>query len=192
MVYALWNTFNVLKDEGKRWGLTAVGLLFGYCIAHSGWVSIGPNHLAYAFVVQLGFTFTGFLLGPGLVDIYRPRYRVRVNEVRIYARLGSGLFLRMLKAIGWNRVVEKMRRMESDAAAPRQFLRNTELSETGHLIGLLATAMLTITAGLFSYPIGAGQIFFIGFLMHGYPIMTQRLGRFRVIGARETLREADK
>lgn len=169
-----------------------MGLLFGYGIAHSGWVFIGPDHLVYALVVQIGFTFTGFLLGPGLVDVFRPRYRVRASEPQIYSRLGSSVFLRLLNAIGWNHVVKKMRQTESGGAAPRQFLRDTELSETGHLIGLLASAMLTLAAGLLSHPIAAGQIFFIGFLMHGYPIMIQRLGRFHVIGEREPLHEAKK
>ncbi len=71
-----------------------------------------------------------------------------------------------------------MRRQRDGTTAPRQFLRGTELSETGHLIGLVATAILVIVAALASHPRGAAQVLLVGVLLHAYPVMMQRMVRF--------------
>lgn len=167
-----------------------LGLAFGLGIAISGWSAMGPDHLGYALVVQVGFMFTGLSLGPSLVDVARVRYRVAPVEPRVFAFLGAGIVLRFLDAIGWSRVVARLRHGRGEVPVPRQFVRGSELSETGHLIGLMATAVLVIIALAASYPRGAAQVLLVGLLLHAYPVMIQRMLRFRVIGARADLSRA--
>ena len=179
------------KQVCEHWTTLLVGLLFSGGLAVAGWLAIGPDHFVYAVVSQVGFMFTGLLIGPILVDVARIRYPVAPTEARIFTFLGSGLLLSFLRAIGWNNVIAKMRQQRDGTIAPRQFLRGTELSETGHLIGLVATAILVMIAALASHPRGATQVLLIGVLLHAYPVMIQRMLRIRIVGPRADVRRND-
>ncbi|MFC8304338.1 hypothetical protein ACFUCV_11705 [Specibacter sp. NPDC057265] len=128
--------------------------------------------------------FTGLLFGPLLVDVARPRYQVASIERKIFGFLGAGQLSRFLTSVGWNAVIGRMRGQSDGTIAPRQFLRGTELSETGHGIGLAATVVVAIIAAADSYPRGAVLVLLAGVLVHAYPIMIQRIMRYQIAGVR--------
>lgn len=156
------------------------GLLVGVGLAGAGWFAIGPDHVVYAVIVQGGFLFMALLIGPSLVDTARSRYQVRSFEPRIYTLLGAEAFRRTLDVVGWNRVIKNIRQAKNKELGTSRFLRGTEQSETGHLLGLTATGLLVLIAVVTSHSVGALQILLIGVLLHVYPIMIQRLVRFRL------------
>lgn len=156
------------------------GLLVGVGLAVAGWFAIGPDHVVYAVVVQGGFLFMALLIGPLLVDVARSRYRVRSFEPRIDTLLGAEAVRRALDLVGWNRVIKNMRQAKNEEPGTSRFLRGTEQSETGHLLGLTATGLLVLLAVVTSHPVGALQILLVGVILHIYPIMIQRLVRFRL------------
>ncbi|MCC9205877.1 hypothetical protein [Arthrobacter sp. zg-Y769] len=165
----------------------AAGLVFGLGSAAAGWFAIGPDHLVYAVVVQGAFLFMALLTGPALVDIARYRYRVRPFEPRIYTLLGAEALRRLLGLVGWNRIIKEMRQTEQGATGIARFLRGTEQSETGHLLGFFATAVLAIMAAATSHPRGAAQILLLGMILHLYPVMIQRITRFRITSRRTNI-----
>ncbi|AUZ88325.1 hypothetical protein CVO76_12280 [Arthrobacter agilis] len=120
------------------------------------------------------------LIGPSLVDSARSRYRVRSFEPRTYALLGAEAVRRALDLVGWNRVIKNLRQAENEEPGTSGFLRGTEQSETGHFLGFTATGLLVLIAVVTSHPVGARQILLVGVLLHIYPIMIQRLVRFRL------------
>ncbi|WAP50600.1 hypothetical protein OL239_11205 [Arthrobacter sp. ATA002] len=171
-------------------GSAALGLVFGLGLTVAGWFAIGPDHLVYAVVVQGAFLFMALLAGPALVDVARQRYRVSPVEPRIYILLGAEALRRLLGVVGWNRIIMQMRRTEQGASGKARFLRGTEQSETGHLLGFSATAVLAIMAAATSHPRGAAQILLLGMILHLYPVMIQRITRYRINSRRTKPREA--
>ncbi|WP_104117696.1 hypothetical protein [Arthrobacter sp. B1805] len=166
-------------------GTSVVGLLVGSALAVFGWNAIGPEHPVYAIVVQGGFLLMALLVGVALTDVARSRYRVRPIELRIYGWLGAGLLQRFLNVTRWNRLVRQMREDADGTLGPRGFLVGTERSETSHLVGAIATGLLGIIALVAGHPQGALQIVLVGVLVHCYPMIIQRLLRYRVIGGRD-------
>ncbi|CAM3243456.1 hypothetical protein PSET11_00518 [Arthrobacter ulcerisalmonis] len=160
------------------------GLGFGIGAAVAGWFAIGPDHLVFAIVAQCGILFMALLVGPSLVDVGRSRYRVKSVEPRIYALLGVEFLRRALDIAGWNRIIKQMRQMEDGRSGLSNFLRGTEKSETGHLLGIVATLLLGIAAAATAHPQGAVQILLVGLVLHGYPVMIQRMVRFKIINRR--------
>ena len=158
----------------------AVGTIVAAGLAITGWRFIGPDHLVYAMVVQGGFTFLGLLTGPLFVDTARRRYAVTSAEPRIYALLGADALRRLLGRIGWNSVIGSLREQGEGHTRLTRLLRGTELSETGHAIAGVATLLLAVAALGTAHVVGAIQIFLAGLLLHGYPIMIQRIVRQRV------------
>lgn len=68
-----------------------------------------------------------------------------------------------------------------------RFLRGTEQSETAHLLGAAATIMVTVIAATTGHVQGALQILLVGFVLHGYPVMIQRMVRFMIASRRRLL-----
>jgi hypothetical protein len=147
--------------RGQQFGSVVVGVAIGVGLSGAGWRAIGPDHLVFAVVVQCAFLFMALLVGPALVDVRRSRYRVRAVEPRIYTLLGAEMV--------------------------RRFLRGTEQSETAHLVGGAATVLLVITAVATSHPQGAVQILLVGVVLHGYPVLIQRIVRFRITNRRTSI-----
>lgn len=168
-------------------GSAPAGLVFGLGLAAAGWFAMGPDHLVYAVVVQGAFLFMALLTGLALVDVARYRYRVRPFEPRIYKLLGAEALRRLLGLVGWNRIIKQMRRTEQGASGTARFLRGTEQSETGHLLGFSATAILAFMAAATSHPRGAAQILLLGMILHLYPVMIQRITRFRITSHRTSI-----
>ncbi len=166
---------------------TVTGLVIGVGLAAACWSAIGPDHAVFAFTVQGGFLFMALLTGPALVDARRSRYRVRGFEPRLYALLGAELVRRVLDVVRWNRVIGQMRRSESGASMLARFLRGTEQSETAHLLGLTATSVMAVLAAATTHLQGAWQILLVGVVLHGYPVMIQRIVRFRIITRRSSI-----
>lgn len=157
----------------------AIGIIVAAGLTITGWNFIGPDHLVYAFVVQGGFTFLGLLTGPLFVDTARRRYTVTDAEPRIYALLGADALRRLLGRIGWNSVIGSLREQGEGHTRLSRLLRGTELSETGHTIAGVATLLLAAAAIGTAHLVGATQIILVGLLLHGYPIMIQRIVRQR-------------
>lgn len=170
--------------RGRDAGLIVAGLGFGIGLVVAGWFAIGPDHLIFALVAQCAILFMALLVGPSLVDVGRSRYQVRSAEPRIYRLLGVELLRRVLDVAGWNRIIKQMREREDGRSGLSNFLRGTEKSETGHLLGLAATLLLVITAAATAHPQGSVQLLLIGLLLHGYPVMIQRIVRFKIINRR--------
>lgn len=168
-------------------GSAPAGLVFGLGLAVAGWFTMGPDHLVYAVVVQGAFLFMALLTGPALVDVARYRYQVKPFEPRMYTLLGAEALRRLLGLVGWNRVIKQMRRTEHGESGTASFLRGTEQSETGHLLGFSATAVLAIMAAATSHPRGAAQILLLGMILHLYPVMIQRITRFRITSRRTNI-----
>ncbi|MDQ0734680.1 glycosyl-4,4'-diaponeurosporenoate acyltransferase CrtO family protein [Arthrobacter agilis] len=167
-------------------GPVTAGLLVGLGMAVAGWFAIGPDHVVYAIVVQGAFLFMALLSGPALVDVARSRYRVRTCEPRMYTLFGAEALRRLLDVAGWNRVISQMRLAEEGESRRARFLRGTEQSETGHCLGFAATALLVSIAAATTHPKGAGQILLVGVILHAYPVMMQRIVRFRITRHRTT------
>jgi DMSO reductase anchor subunit len=164
----------------------AIGLTVGFGLAVACWLAIGPDHPVFAITVQGGFLFMALLLGPALVDVGRSRYRVRAYEPRLYTLLGAELVRRALDVMGWNRMIGRMRHSESGDSMLARFLRGTEQSETAHLLGAAATALVAVVATTTGHIQGALQILLVGFVLHGYPVMIQRIVRFRLTNRRRS------
>lgn len=163
-----------------------VGLTIGVIFAVASWSAIGPDHVVFAIAVQGGFLFMALLMGPSLVDIGRSRYRVRAFEPRLYALLGAELVRWVLDVVGWNRMIGRMRQSETGSSMLARFLRGTEQSETAHLLGATATVVVGCIAVATTHLHGAAQILLVGFIVHGYPVMIQRIVRFRILSRRST------
>ncbi|WP_152915939.1 hypothetical protein [Arthrobacter sp. RIT-PI-e] len=166
--------------RGQQLGSVVAGLGIGIGLTVAGWSAIGPDHLVFAVVVQWAFLFMAFLIGPTLVDAGRSRYRVRAFEPKIYTLLGAQILRSVLDASGWNRIIRQMRQSESGTSGLSRFLRGTEQSETAHLIGVAATVLLVITTVATAHYQGAIQISLVGLMLHGYPVMIQRIVRFKI------------
>lgn len=168
----------------QRYGSAMMGLGVGVCLAVASWFATGPDHVVFAFTVQCGFVFMALLVGPVLVDTRRSRYRVRVFKPRLYTFIGAELVRRFLDVVGWNRIIGRMRQSESGASMRARFLRGGELSKTAHLLGAAATVALSVIAVVTAHFHGAWQVLIVGFILHGYPVMIQRIVRFRITNRR--------
>ncbi len=178
------DTCQMGAETRSQRSMVAVGLFVGVGLAVTGWSAIGPDHVVYALVVQGGFFFMALLVGPVLTGVARSRYRVAAFEPRLYTLLGAELVRRALGFIGWNRLVRQMRQPKDRSLDRRRLVSGTERSETGHLVGASATVLLAIVALAAAHPQGAWQILLVGLLMHWYPIMIQRIVRYRILGYR--------
>ncbi|WP_293785685.1 hypothetical protein [uncultured Aeromicrobium sp.] len=169
-------------QESKRGAVVsgALGLAIAATLAFAGWHAIGPDHLVYAVTVQGTFVFMGLLVGPLCVDRARGRYVVARFEPRLYTLLGAELVRRALGALGWNRVIGALREHGEGHDKHERLVRGTELSETGHALGGSATLLLAVIALLGGYFPGAAKMTLVGLVVHGYPIMIQRMVRYRV------------
>nr|WP_283251595.1 hypothetical protein [Aeromicrobium duanguangcaii] len=114
------------------------------------------------------------------VDTARRRYAVTSAEPRIYALLGADALRRLLGRIGWNSVIGSLREHGEGHTRRTRLLRGTELSETGHIIAGVATLLLAAVAIGTAHVAGAVQVILVGLVLHGYPIMIQRIVRHRL------------
>ncbi|WP_157940152.1 hypothetical protein [Arthrobacter ruber] len=170
-----------MAERGKPFGSVVAGLGIGVGLAVAGWSAIGPDHPVFAVVAQAGFLLMALLVGPALVDVGRSRYRVRDTEPRLYALVGAEAVRRVLDSVGWNRIISRMRHSESGSSMVSRFLRGTEQSETAHLLGAVATALLAVLAAATGHAQGSAQLLLTGFVLHGYPVMIQRMVRFTIV-----------
>jgi hypothetical protein len=172
------------QERGQQIRSAGTGLTIGSGLAVACWFAIGPDHPVFAITIQGGFLFMALLAGPALVDVGRSRYRVRAYEPRLYAFFGAELVRRVLNVVGWNRMVGRMRQSESGDSMLARFLRGAEQSETAHLLGAAATMLVTVVAAATGHIQGAVQVLLVGFVLQGYPVMIQRMVRFRITSRR--------
>lgn len=177
-----------MGTEGNQHrGSCTTGLVIGVGLTLASWFAIGPDHVVFAFAVQGGFLFMALLMGPALVDAHRTRYQVKAFEPRLYALLGAELVRRVLDVVGWNRIIGRMRQSESGASMLARFIRGTEQSETAHLLGVAATLVVAGIAAATTHFQGAWQVLLVGLVLHGYPVMIQRIVRFKITSRRTSI-----
>jgi hypothetical protein len=170
-----------MGTEGNQHrGSSSTGLVIGIGLTVASWFAIGPDHVVFALTVQGGFLFMALLMGPTLVDAHRTRYQVKAFEPRLYALLGAELVRRALDVVGWNQIIGQMRHAEIGASMLARFIRGTEQSETAHLLGGAATMVVAGIAAATTHFQGAWQVLLIGLVLHGYPVMIQRIVRFKI------------
>lgn len=169
-------------------------------VVAAGWATtavIGFDSFAFAWVVQ----FAMMAWVSAALDAARPAltgawFRVRPWEPEFYRWLGVARFGRLLRRIGWDRVVRARRgRRPSERAwstfpGTRSGLsaldRSTRLSEVGHLVpAVTSVALAAVAAGLRAGH-AAAWLIALTVVLHGYPILLQRTVRARIDRVRDT------
>ncbi|MGW4498279.1 glycosyl-4,4'-diaponeurosporenoate acyltransferase CrtO family protein [Micromonospora sp. NPDC004336] len=146
----------------------ATGALFGY-------------GFTFAWVVHFALMawITGWMrqAQPALSGGY---WRARPWEPALHRRLGVWWYARLLRRLGWERVVRGQRSFDGSRSGLAALARDTRRSEFAHLVlasiglGLAGAALLSGARG------AAGWLAVLTVLLHVYPVLLQRAVRARV------------
>ena len=163
-------------------GLALWGLLF-VCVWSTKVVSV--DHWGYA--ISVNFLFIAFftiifesVIEPSASCGY---FETRAFERggRIYTWFGVTHYARVLRLIGWERIIGKGRPITNDLGDLKRYEAWTRGSEAIHLLAALCVAGLTVWAG-WGYSIGhIGWLVVVNSLVNLYPLMLQRFNRPRVL-----------
>lgn len=180
--------FHVIPLSAQVWGLRllAMGSIVFLCsLAGSGLPALafalawGPNGL--------------FLLAFTRGALQLPRFLVPVRPIEpvIYRRLGVGLVKRIVATRMW----PLMNGLEPPPKSKnrQELLERTELTTKGAEVCHGATFILVFFVALFCLAVGQYSevlwIFAFNLLLNGYPVMLQRVNRWRVQQVRALARE---
>jgi hypothetical protein len=107
-------------------------------------------------------------------------FEVSPREVRVYRALGALGFMRLLRAIGWERAMRIGQTFEMKRATLADYERATRHGENAH--ALLFVATLVGALGLAAAGEVAGALWLVGMgvVFHVYPVMLQRTQRARL------------
>jgi len=107
-------------------------------------------------------------------------FEVSPREVRVYRALGALGFMRLLRAIGWERAMRIGQKFEMKRATLADYERATRHGENAH--ALLFVATLGGALGLAAAGEVAGVLWLVamGVVFHVYPVMLQRTQRARL------------
>jgi hypothetical protein len=98
----------------------------------------------------------------------------------VYRRLGAWCYLRLLRAIGWERLMRGGRTFTGTRASLAALDRQTRASELGHLVvAALVTAVSAVAAGAGAWD-AVAWLSGLTVLLHVYPVLLQRALRARV------------
>lgn len=119
-------------------------------------------------------------------------YRVRDWEPRLYRRLGVMGFMRLLRAVGWERVNRSARKFDGTRASLPAFERDTRASEFSHAVLGALGFVLVLGAVLVRAWDAAFWLLAVNVFLHVYPVMLQRTMRKRIEGLLERGRSGSR
>jgi hypothetical protein len=169
---------------------TTVVVLGAVAVAVASWGTgalLGFRGFAFAWVLHL--TMMAWMAAS--LDTAQPAltgawFRVRAWEPPVYRRLGVWWFMRLLRRIGWERIMRGSRPSGGTRAALPALDRATRMSECGHLVpAAVGTVLATVAAAVRAWD-AATWLFGLPVLLHAYPILLQRAVRSRIHRARRT------
>ncbi|MEV5763961.1 hypothetical protein AB0L34_05220 [Micromonospora sp. NPDC052213] len=136
---------------------------------------------AFAWVVH--FALTAWIAGwmqhaqPALSGGY---WRARPWEPALHRRLGVWWYARLLRLLGWERVIRNQRAFDGSRSGLAALARDTRRSEFAHLVLALIGVGLAGFALLLGARGAAGWLAVLTGLLHVYPVLLQRALRARV------------
>ncbi|MEU4422543.1 hypothetical protein AB0F81_18085 [Actinoplanes sp. NPDC024001] len=121
----------------------------------------------------------------GLLDAARPGlrgdwFRVRAWEPGVYRRAGVWWYMRLLRAVGWERLNRAGRRFDGTRESLPAFDLATRRSELAHLVLAAIGTVLVVVAVAFRSWGAAGWLAVLNVVLHCYPVLLQRAVRFRL------------
>ncbi|WP_091105929.1 hypothetical protein [Micromonospora citrea] len=155
----------------------AAGALFGYGFAFAWVVHFASMAWITGWIRQAQPALSG------------GHWRVRPWEPALYRRLGVWWYARLLRRLGWERVVRDQRSFDGGRSGLAALARDTRRSEFAHQmlaflgLGLAGAALLLGARG------AAGWLAVLTVLLHVYPVLLQRALRARVERAAATAAE---
>ena len=107
-------------------------------------------------------------------------FEVSPREVRVYRALGALGFMRLLRAIGWERAMRIGQKFEMKRATLVDYERATRHGENAHAILFVATLVGAIGVAAAGEIAGVLWLLGMGVAFHVYPVMLQRTQRARL------------
>jgi hypothetical protein len=149
----------------------------------AGAVAAGLGFDSFAFAWVLHFLL--MLWMSTALDVLQPRlvgpwFRIHFWEPRLYQRLGAWHFMRVLRALGWERVMRGGRAFDGTRSSLAGLDRDTRTSEFGHLVLAALVAVLVVVAAALRAWSAVAWLSVLNVLLHGYPVLLQRAMRARV------------
>jgi hypothetical protein len=141
----------------------------------------GPGGFAFAWTVH--FCLMAWMAVS--LDAIQPRlesgwYRVHPREFAFYRALGAFAYMRLLRRIGWERLMKEKRSFKGTRATLAGLERDTRMSECGHLIlAVIGTVLAVVAVALDAWG-AAAWLFGLNVVLHLYPVMLQRAMRARL------------
>ncbi|WP_328478016.1 hypothetical protein OHA21_26010 [Actinoplanes sp. NBC_00393] len=164
-----------------RGRVVAIGLGGAAAVVAVTWAVgafLGFNGFAAAWTVHFAMmAWMSALLDAAKPELRGDWFRVRAWEPGAYRRLGAWRYMRLLRAIGWER---HNRRLDGARSSLPAFELATRRSEAAHLvIGLIGLVLAAVAIGFRAWW-AAGWLVFLDVVLHGYPVLLQRAVRFRL------------
>jgi hypothetical protein len=132
----------------------------------------------FHFVGMACAVYVAQLLAPRLDG---PRFAVSAREVLVYRALGSIGFMRLLRAIGWERLMRSGRTFVVGRATLAEYERATRVGENAHALLFVFTLLVALTALILGHALAAAWLVGVGVPFHVYPVMLQRTQRARLM-----------
>jgi hypothetical protein len=107
-------------------------------------------------------------------------FEVSPREVRVYRALGSLGFMRLLRAIGWERAMRVGEKFEMKRATLFDYERATRHGENAHALLFVLTLLASVPMALCGAGAGVPWLVGMGVVFHVYPVMLQRTQRARL------------
>ncbi len=150
--------------------------------------ALGLDSFAFAWVTHfLLMLWMSAILAALPPRLDGPWYRVRSWEPRWYRRLGVWHFMRLLRAVGWERAMRGRRAFDGTRASLAGLDRDTRGSECGHLVLAVVGVVLVMVVGAVRGWAAVTWLAVLTIVLHGYPVLLQRAMRHRVERLRRRL-----
>jgi hypothetical protein len=144
---------------------------------------LSPGHWGYAIAVNFSYIVVFTLLEKGMADESRVSLyfepRAFEKNGNIYRWLGILYFKRLLKRIGWEKVIRGNQSMQNNPDSLKDYRQWTISSELIHRNAGIVVLLFSLLIGYFH---GYRHIFWlvvVNILVNGYPVMLQRYNRHR-------------
>lgn len=107
-------------------------------------------------------------------------FEVSPREVRVYRALGALGFMRLLRAIGWERSMRIGQKFQMRRATLGDYERATRHGENAHAILFVVTLVAALGLGIAGEVAGVLWLVGMGVVFHVYPVLLQRTQRARL------------